>query len=332
MFKILVLTDSRAANTKQSTALANGIKSVLSSKIAVQIDTTDVKFNFLAKLPNIIRIWKLSGKISKPREKRYDVIISCGRKLAKISLHAKRKYGAQRTKIITILNPNIPFSHFDAVLLPKHDNILSLDENNVVNTNGAISYFNPSDFKEDIAKFSSIITRFHRPYISVAIGGNAKNFVFTQEIGIAFINQINDIAKKMDATLLITTSRRTPPHIIDNIKKILDCSYYLYDVSNPRKGENLYNAFLGYADYLIATADSISMICEMSYLQKPLYVYKDGINISKYEQFLTLAQANNSVKILDKNVETLENFLPNTMDCINDVAKDVLKKVNILFY
>lgn len=328
MLKILILTDKRTANTRQSTSLANGMKNIINSTI----DTTLVSFNSLSKLPNFLTISKFTGKIANPPTLQYDIIISCGRRLAKMLPIAKYKFGNKHTKIITILNPNMNFSSFDAVILPKHDNIKSNSNNNIIHTNGALSNFGFDSIKNEIIQEAYIVKKFYKPYICVTIGGDSKNFTFTEKNGIDFINKINQIAKNMDGTLLITTSRRTPKHIVENIKKLLDCSHYLYDYSNQNKTKNPYIEFLFYGEYFITTGDSISMICEICSLKKAVYVYKNGIIKDKYINFLKTAVENKSVKILDSDIDILKSFKSNPIDDLNFVVKKVFNLCKIKFH
>lgn len=320
--KILVLDDNRASNTKQSLALARILADGFSKNVI--IDITNARFNFLAKLPNFLIIASLVARISRPQYHKYDIIISTGRRLAKILPLAKYRLGDEKTKIITILNPNMNFKLFDYVFLPYHDNILANSENNVVNFHGSLSYWE-NKAPMDYSYWKDIIQRFHKPYIAFMIGGDSKHYQFQVEKFKILIEKINTIANNMDATLLITTSRRTPDFVQDLIRNTLKCSYYFYNYNEScrRKDyKNPYNSFLYSADYFITTGDSISMISELCETKKPVYLYTDGLAGDKHKKFVDFVIANQSAKMLENNLEILEMFQPKIINTsINILSK-----------
>lgn len=321
---ILVLTDDRASNTKQSLSLAKAI-SENTEKIS-KIDIVEVKFRILSKLPNVINIFPFTFKYKIDKRKKYDLIISCGRKLANLSLRLKQKWEKNETKNICILNPNYPLKYFDIIVLPFHDKIQESEENNIVNVFGAISHLDNDMLKDELKKWSWLEKTFHSPYISVMIGGSSKHFNFTEENGLKFINYLNNIALKMDASLLITTSRRTPEHIINNLKENLTCSNYIYTYSKEKK-DNPYVAFLEIGDYFITTGDSISMISEICETGRPIYVYSEGINCQKYSLFLEHIKSKGAIRELDSSVEKLVKFRYKKLNIMNEIAEKIILKL-----
>lgn len=327
MTKILVLKDGRMANTNQSISLANSIGIALKGEC--EIHTSEAKFNFLSNFPNFLPISHLTSKIQKPLYSEYDIIIGCGRRLANAVLHAKKKYGTEKVKTIVILNPCIAFKNFDIVVLPVHDEIIASTENNVVNTIGAMSVFRKKKLEKAREEFDPMVSRFHKPFISLLVGGTSKHFTFTEKMAISIAQKANKIAKNMDATLLISTSRRTPDFFVKILTEHLDCSYYLYEFGKSKN--NPYLGMLAVSDFFIITADSISMICEVSSMKKPVYIYKDGINYDKYNKFIDLILKKQSVRLIDDSVDVLKNFPHTPIDDYKQVAKECLLKLNIDF-
>lgn len=321
MKKILLLQDSRASNTKQSEAIASGLAKVLRDYSVVPVK---VAFSPFAFLPNFLIPNFLMGKVKSTINDKFDVIISCGRRLAKFSLYAKTKYGKTGCKVVAMLNPGMPCSTFDSVILPRHDGVAEKSNNNIVNIDGAIVKIQLEDMSN-----SWISKTFHAPYIAVMIGGSSKNVVFTKDDSDLLVEKLDAIATSMDATLLITTSRRTPKFVISTIKEKLTCSYYLYDFNNT-KTPNPYNSFLSIADYCICTYDSISMISEILDTQKPLYLFKYGKDVRKYSDFLQFLIEKGCIRVFNYSDSMLEKYKYEKVNNINNISLKLAKKLNLL--
>lgn len=321
--KILVLNDSRISNLKQSLALANEIAEIASCSVEV----LDITFTLFAFMPNIPYLHRLYFKNKNPKYKKYDFIISCGRKLANASVYYKKHYGSNDVKSISILKPNLPFAFFDAVILPSHDGIFDKPKNNIVNVNGAITSDN---FGSNVMDKSAdlIFDKFEKPYIGVMIGGNSGGFRFTNDAIIELSKRLDIISKNMNASLFITTSRRTPRGLLAKLTEYLNCSYYIYDFHYLSKGKSPYSLFLKNCDYFVVTADSISMISEVHETKKPVYVFSNGIiKNSKHSRFLNTVVQNKSVKLLSEWDEILSGYDFVDIDCMKSFAMRVLEKM-----
>ncbi len=297
----------------------------------VEIDVTNINFTSLASMPNFTLPPMLAGRINKPRYSEYDIIISTGRKLAKMLNLAKKQFGNANTKLITILNPNMKFSNFDAVLLPNHDDILDKDDNNVVNFNGSLVYLETKEIKLEYKKWNTVINRFHKPYIGLIIGGDSKHGKLKYQDCEDLVKTANTIAHNMDGTLLITTSRRTPDYFQEIARNNLTCSYYLFDYNNAcNPKHNPYTAYLGISDYFIITGDSISMISELCETSKPVYLYINGICGKKHLKFIEITIQNNSTRILTPDLHVLTKFTSKSINNKAIIVQRILQKINFL--
>jgi hypothetical protein len=75
--------------------------------------------------------------------------------------------------------------------------------------------------------------------------------------------------------LLITTSARTPAPTIDTLAEHLTCPSHLFRWSKDAK-ENPYFAFLGLAESIVVTGDSMSMLTEACATRKPVHIFDLG--------------------------------------------------------
>jgi hypothetical protein len=88
--------------------------------------------------------------------------------------------------------------------------------------------------------------------------------------------------KKNKGHFLITPSRRTRPDLIQFLKDSLaGISYEIWD----GKDENPYLAYLGLADQLIVSGESVSMISEACLTGKPVYIWEPGRSHRKHREF-----------------------------------------------
>lgn len=90
-------------------------------------------------------------------------------------------------------------------------------------------------------------------------------------------DRLCEIAKKVDGTLMITPSRRTGDancEILANRVKKQHNIIFEYGT-----GRNPYLAMLAFADTLIITNDSVSMVSEAYFTGKPVYV----LNLPEYK-------------------------------------------------
>lgn len=121
IFMIWVLTDSRTGNNHQAIALAE--------TLAREYTIIGLEYNCLAKLPNFllkyypVHIKKeiLQNILDKALP---DIIITAGRRTAVLAFYLKKKL-KKEINLIQIMQPNLPYNAFKAVILPYHDLDLS---------------------------------------------------------------------------------------------------------------------------------------------------------------------------------------------------------------
>ena len=88
--------------------------------------------------------------------------------------------------------------------------------------------------------------------------------------------EASELAGRFGASLLITTSARTKPETLAPLEEALAAPYFLYRW-RPNDNDNPYFAFLGLADRIIVTGDSVSMATEACATGKPVYLFDLGI-------------------------------------------------------
>lgn len=193
-----------------------------------------------------------------------NLVLAGGRKAIAAARYIKKK--SPDTFTVFLQNPRINPCHFDLVAAPAHD---GLRGRNVVTTQGSPNMVSPALLAMAGSKFAPLLSHLPVPRIAVLIGGNSRTHKMTP----AAIEKLGGQLKRLEESgwgLMITTSRRTPPECRSALEKLLPASdsIYFWDGS----GDNPYHGFLAWADYILVTADSASMLSEAATTGKPVYM------------------------------------------------------------
>lgn len=177
------------------------------------------------------------------------------------------------------MNPYLPLTCFDIVIVPEHDHLTGP---NVIQTLGAIHKLTELDLQESAQRLLPSLALLPRPYHVLLLGGNSPHCTYTDVI----IKDIADKAimalHKVGGSLLVTPSRRTPVALLSQLHQRLEgIPHFIWD----NTGQNPYHGFLGLADTLYVTRDSISMVGEACFTGKPVYVMDIPLRTKKFDSF-----------------------------------------------
>ncbi len=336
---IWVFTDSRTGNNHQAISLAE--------KLAEEYTVIRLEYNCLAKLPNFllkyypIHIKKeiLQDITAKPLP---SIIITAGRRTAALAFYLKNKL-KKEIKLIQIMQPNLSYEVFEAVILPYHDQdhcerlqgvwqsqdfftrllrqcyAFPRNDDFIIPINGAINNVT--------AKFATAEAELQKHYpklkefIAIIIGGNNKKFNFTEKEAIHFSSLLKRIYDNQKTPFFISFSRRTPDTVKSIIKNNMPISTIIYDPTTDT-GFNPYIAMLAKAKYIISTADSISMCSEAASSGKPLYIFcPSNFNSAKHKIFVKKLVELKIAKMFDESVTKLEEYSYPPLDEAERVAE-----------
>jgi mitochondrial fission protein ELM1 len=226
----------------------------------------------VAWLPTRIQIWlppKLllrSVAVSEPLCPPWPrLIVSVGRQCVAPALAIKR-LSSPSTFAVHIQDPKVSAHHFDWIAAPEHD---GFSGPNVTTTVGAVHGITPVRVAAAKEGFAKLIDRLPRPRVAVLLGGNSRAFRFTLADAEKLGRSLATMARENAGSLLVTPSGRTPPEVVAVLKRaILEVPHVIWDGT----GENPYLAFLGFADAIVVTSDSVNMVTEAAGTGKPVYV------------------------------------------------------------
>jgi len=299
-----VLSEGMAGTENQCIGVANALG------IPYKIKQIKLKepWNSLSPYIGFEKEWSFSPPLTPPWP---DILIASGRKSIAPSRYIK-KTSKGRSFTVQIQDPRINSKHFDLVAVPEHD---PMRANNVIVTKASPNKITNTLLNKAKKEFSEI-EKLKSPRIAVLIGGSSKAYDMTYEI----TENLSRELKNIKGSLMITCSRRTGEVNKAILQKNLDDNSNFFWDGN---GKNPYLSFLAWADYIVVTADSASMISESCTTGKPVYMIDlDGgaRRISRLH--------NNLIKhgALRKFVGKLDNYSYEPLDDAQIVAQEIKKR------
>lgn len=199
-----------------------------------------------------------------------DFLIAAGR----VSVAPALAIQKRNKKCFTIIlqKPYINPRHFDCVIVPYHDR---LEGPNVISALGALHRLNEIEIR---AAADSYAHPTGVPLTTLLLGGDNGHYKYQE----SDMKALAQALKNIGGHCFITPSRRTSPKLLHVLKGFLkDISYEIWDGT----GENPYLAYLGLADQIIVTQDSVSMASEACFTGKPVYIWEANHTSSKFREF-----------------------------------------------
>jgi uncharacterized protein len=205
------------------------------------------------------------------------LVIAAGGRSAAPALAIRRK-NQGRTIVVQIQDPKIPPNRFDLMIVADHDKVRGP---NVMVSLGAVHPVTPAKLAAAAELWAPRLAHLPHPRVAVVIGGDNGVYRLTPEATHRIADQLVALVRA-GAGLMITTSRRTGPEAEAILRAKL---------SGPQveiwsgTGDNPYFGYLGLADQILVTADSVSMITEASASGKPVHVLPLDGGSKKFERF-----------------------------------------------
>jgi len=229
-----------------------------------------------------------------------DLLIATGRHSVAASILV-RKLSGGKTRNVQLQNPVIGSSHFDLVVVPRHD---ELHGDNIISTRGALHRITPELLRKGADRLEPEIAHLARPYVSVLIGGSNAAYRLGPTEMTKLARQLVSVARGRKASLLVTPSRRTDEECLAILKtELAAVPHYLWD----GLGENPYFGLLGLADFIVVTSDSVNMVSESASTGKPVYVVDLPGGSAKFERFHRALRADGVTRVFAGKLEPYSN-------------------------
>jgi hypothetical protein len=218
-----------------------------------------------------------------------DLLIASGRQSIPYARMVRRKSGGQ-TFIAILQDPRIDPARFDFVWAPAHDR---LEGPNVLSTALSPHRLTRQRLAEEAALFAPQVAHLPHPRIAVLIGGTNAVYRLTEDVAARLAADLAAIAERHGTGLMVTPSRRTGERQTRILKEALkEKPAIVWDGT----GANPYFGFLGLADAVIVTCDSVNMAGEAAFTGKPVYVVELEGGSPKFRRFLDALYATGAAR------------------------------------
>jgi mitochondrial fission protein ELM1 len=199
-----------------------------------------------------------------------DIVIAVGRRAAPVARWIKTQ-NAPFCVHVQIGRFQDPFATVDLLVttaqyaLPGGSNVLHLSLPMTAR---------PLDKLAQAAKaFAPLFEGAAQPSIGVLVGGPSNPIKFGAKDGEKLVAEALAFAAKTGARLLVATSPRTPPDVVEHLKAKLSPPHRLFPFQ-PNLGErNPYPALLACCDSFIVTNDSVSMVADAALTGREVRVF-----------------------------------------------------------
>lgn len=246
-----------------------------------------------------------------------DLLISAGRKAIAASRYIKKMSHGQ-CFTVHIQDPHINPKHFDLVAVPTHD---KLRGENVIVTTATPNRISASKLTAARQAFEPIFSQLDTPRVAVLIGGNSASYHLTPEILQRVISDLKDLSNR-GFSLMVTTSRRTGQQNINYIQDQLHGdNNFIWDGT----GDNPYFGLLAWADYIIVTSDSASMISDACSTGKPVYMIPLKGGSAKFNRLHNLLRQNGQIRDFNGRLQPFRYTHLNDAQYIADRIRKALE-------
>jgi hypothetical protein len=211
------------------------------------------------------------------------LLLGCGRQSIPFSRAIRRASGGG-TVTVQCQDPRTSPAHFDLVVPPEHDGLAGPTVFPII---GSPNRMTPDRLATARAEFASLFEPPPAPRVGVLLGGSSRTHGTLDSKAADKLGTMLRMLTR-DHSLMVSTSRRTPPSSAAIIKRHLQpTNAFVWDGT----GANPYLGILAWADAFVVTADSVNMICEAATTGKPVHVFplqSGRRKAQRFQQSLTL--------------------------------------------
>ena len=249
---------------------------------------TEVKRLFYRPCEELVRIAGLASlsAVDKARSSPLappwpDVILSAGRSTEAVARWIAR-HGNRNVRTVFVGTPWADPSQFDLVIttpqyrLPEAPNILHLPF--------PAHSVTPERLAAEAAIWKPRLAHVPGPHIALLVGGPSGPYTFSPSAAQRLGHQASRMAAERGASLLVTTSARTPPAAAEALIGAVSVPFHVFRYGDA--GGNPFFGFLALADEVIVTGDSVSMLSEALAAGKPVSLFdiEDGCQAMRAEE------------------------------------------------
>ena len=187
-----------------------------------------------------------------------DLVLTAGRRNELVARWIADQ-NKQRTRIVHIGRPWSHPRRFDLVVTtPQY---FVPDGPNVLVNDLPLHGVTPAVLAGAKEQWRERLDAFACPRVVLLVGGNSGPFVFSQARAEVLARRVRALCDQAGGSLLVSTSPRTPKRFATTLFDALGSVQHRFDFSDP-DAPNPYLGYLAYADCLVVTSESVSMLAE----------------------------------------------------------------------
>ncbi len=232
-----------------------------------------------------------------------DLIVTCGRKAGAVAVALKKR--GCTAMLAHIQDPLVNPARFDLVFAMVHDKVSGPNVTKQLTAVHEVSRARLDAAKEEWgARFGGLA----KPIITVLLGGATQRTPFGVAEAQTLDAQLHALRHSVgQGSVLIVPSRRTSDDVLDyfSAKAASDSSLWVW----RRDGDNPYLGALAWADRLVVTGDSISMVSEALAANVPVDVFIPPLR-GRHANFLVSLVEAGAIHRLDQAVSNTRPFAP----------------------
>lgn len=230
---------------------------------------------------------------------------------------------SKKITLVHIDDPGPRRSEFDLIVNPTHQPAISAE--NVIRPLGLPSSVTSQRLTDAEAEWSEAFSTFPRPIVSVFLGGQTTLQTFSVEAAAEFGLKVATLIRKTGGSLLFSTSRRTPEKVAKAfLGQISGIPSFFYD-GRAGVGPNPYFGMMAFSDFLIVTADSLSMMSDAATSGLPTYIFaKNSFTEPRHRALVVDLVRSGRAKILANELQPW-SYSPLTVS--HEIADAVLSQL-----
>jgi mitochondrial fission protein ELM1 len=245
------------------------------------------------------------------------LLIASGRQAIPYARMIRRR-SKGKTFTVVLQDPRVDPSNFDLVWAPAHDR---LEGPNVISTLVSPHRLTRARLAEEARRIEALVAHLPHPRVAVLLGGTNAVYTFSEATAARVAAQLAALTERFHAGLMVTPSRRTGEAQTRIIAEALKGkAAIVWDGA----GENPYFGFLGQADAVVVTCDSVNMVGEAAFTGKPVYVIELDGGSPKFRRFLDGIYASNAARPFAGMLESWEYA---TLNATNVVAEAIRQRL-----
>jgi mitochondrial fission protein ELM1 len=194
------------------------------------------------------------------------LVISAGRRSAPVALWLARQCGA---RTVHCMRPGFWAARFDLLVIPRHDQ--PPPATNILPILGATHRVFPARLAEARGEWAAELAGLPSPRVALLVGGKVRAEGMDPAVAAGIGAQVAGFA----GSVMATTSRRTGAAATDGLAAALaTVPHRLFRWGDSHK--NPYLGFLAWADAVVVTGDSVSMVSEALATSGPVFIADPG--------------------------------------------------------